>query len=302
MFEKDFLLQVADFVIRIYTMERAHIYISDGYVPFIYKGPKMPDAEVEVVQDLPFDTLKVKEIFRAVDNETAIRGSTLWNITEKEGKNFDFTAEPYRNIFPYLCADFSESTRNWTIFNSEIAHSDGEVLLNPLAYPMGPLLLYHLALFNNAVMIHASGIACGPEGYLFTGFSGVGKSTMAGLWQNAGYSVINDDRLLIRKSGDNYYIYNTPMTYADTPKKVILNAAFLLKQSPSNYIEKIPGITGTTRLMAFFIQHHYEKKHIALLLNTASDIARHIDIYELGFVPDHSIIDLIKSKRNHIII
>lgn len=302
MYEKDFLLQVAEFVIRIYTSEKAHLYIPDGYIPYIYKGPKMPDAEIEVVQGLPFDPLKVKEIFRAVDNETAIRGSMLWNITEKDEKFFVFTAEPYRNIFPYLCADFSELKRNWTIFNSEIIQNNGSLLLNPLAYPMGPLLLYHLALFNNAVMIHASGIDCGTEGYLFTGFSGVGKSTMAGLWQKAGYPVINDDRLLIRKSGDNYCLYNTPMTYADTPKKVILNAAFLLKQSPSNYIEKIPGITGTTRLMAFFIQHHYEKKHIGLILNTASDIARHTDIYELGFVPDHSIIELIKNKRNHIII
>ena len=59
------------------------------------------------------------------------------------------------------------------------------------------------------------------------GPSGVGKSTMAKIWHDEGALVIDDDRLIIRKMGDRFYIYNTPMFYVDKPKLVTIESCIL---------------------------------------------------------------------------
>jgi len=300
MYLNDFCLEIAAFTIRLYTKEKAYIYIPEGYVPFIKNTNKKPDVEIEVVQSLPFNPTEGTEVFKAYEpfefNQSSDKNA-LWNIVEHNNLKLVFTSEPYRNIYPYLAADFFQDKKKWTIYNSELESENGTNLLNPLEYPMGPLLMYHLALYNNAVMIHASGIQVGEEGCLFSGFSGVGKSTIAGLWQKNGYNVINDDRLMIRKIDDKFYIFNTPMIYKDSPKKVTLNAAFLLKQHPENYIIPIDGLAGLTKLMAFCIQHHYNKEHINSLMDTIIDISKNIEIFELGFVPDDTVIQLVKKYR-----
>ena len=297
---KDFCLEIAAFIIRIYTKEDALIYVPEGYIPFITETKSEPDVEVEVIQNLPFNPGEGTEVFNAcepIDDNQPNNGISLWNIVKHNNQKFLFTSEPSRNIYPYLAADFSQSHKCWTIYNSEIVKENGIDLLNPLAYPMGPLLLYHLALNNNAIMIHASGVQVEEGGYIFSGFSGVGKSTMAGIWFNEGYSVINDDRLLIRKLDGKYHFFNTPMTYGDQPKRALLKAAFLLKHHHENVLTLIKGLKGITKLMAFCIQHHYEPEHVRMIMDTVIDIAQNIDIYELEFVPDERVVQLIKNFR-----
>ena len=301
MYLTDFYLNIAEFIIRIYTKENALIYIPEGYEEFIENRRTAPDIEVEVMQGLPFETQKGHEIFRACDDMSTApsqEGDILWNILDYGDEHHVITSEPYRKLYPYLAAKFHSNIKHWVIYNSELLKYEGKYLLNPLAYPMGPLLLYHLGLYNEAIMFHASGVDATDEGYIFSGFSGVGKSTMAGLWQSKNYKVINDDRLMIRKIEGQYYIFNTPMPYRDIPKKAPLNACFLLKQHPNNYLNKLDTLTGMSKLMAFCIQHHYDKGHITLLMDTLADIANETDLYELGFVPDESVVDLILRVRS----
>ena len=300
MYLNDFCLEIAAFKIRLYTKENASIYIPEGYVPFLIQLNEKPDVEIEVIQNIPFIPGKGNEVFKAyepLENDASNNTNALWNIVAYNNQKLVFTSEPNSNIYPYLAADFFQNTKKWIIYNSALVNENGINLLNPLAYPMGPLIMYLLALYNNAIMIHASGVQVGKEGYIFSGVSGVGKSTIAALWMNNGYNIINDDRLMIRKYDGKYYIFNTPMIYADQPKKSPLNAAFLLKQNPGNFIKPIKGLEGITKFMAFCIQHHYIKEHINIIMDTIIDISKNIEIFELGFVPDDSVIKLIKENQ-----
>ena len=74
--------------------------------------------------------------------------------------------------------------------------------IDPFEYPLDGLILYYLTVINGDIMIHASGVNNAGEGYLFSGVSGKGKSTMAKIWDNYGAKVIHDDRLVIRKTGE----------------------------------------------------------------------------------------------------
>ena len=125
---------------------------------------------------------------------------------------------------------FSLEKRDWDLW------IDCEGLkVDPLEYPLDGLILYYLTVMTGDIMIHASGMNYSGKGYLFSGVSGKGKSTMAGLWEDTGAKVIHDDRLIIRKSGSTYTMYNTPVYNNDEPQASPLNRIFIIDHATSNY-------------------------------------------------------------------
>jgi len=182
---------------------------------------------------------------------------------------------------------------HWTIYSEPM--EDGR--LYPMKYPMGPILLYYLVVKNDAVMIHASGIFDGVKGRIFTGFSGTGKSTMAKQWLSCGSIVINDDRLIIRRVGDQYRMYNTPMYYADQPKSAPVDAVHLIRHFPENITQRIVGAKAVSKVMAFCIQNNFDKKFIQNYIGFLTGLCLSAGIYETGFVPDTDIVRYIQQHE-----
>ena len=146
-------------------------------------------------------------------------------------------------------------------------------------------------------MMHASCAFDGQRGRMFSGFSGVGKSTMSRIWAEAGSTIINDDRLIIREINNEFFVYNTPMYYKDLSKKAPLNAVYLIHHSPENKIQKLKGALAASRTMAFCIQNNYDQHFVADRLDFFVRLAAAMDIYDLGFVPDNSVIEFIKAHE-----
>lgn len=162
--------------------------------------------------------------------------------------------------------------------------------------PLGILMTIYLAHFNNGLVIHASGVNDNGNGYLFTGISGIGKSTMAGLWQREGAKVVNDDRLVIMPAANGYTMANTPMHfYVDEPKVAPLSAIFLLSQSPINQCKKITGAKALTLLMANCMQHFHSKTMVNQHLDILNHLVQQVPVYELGFKPDGEVVEMIRQ-------
>ncbi|WP_075601993.1 phosphoenolpyruvate carboxykinase (ATP) [Saccharicrinis aurantiacus] len=171
-----------------------------------------------------------------------------------------------------------------------------KLIVDPYSHPFGALLSLYLLHWNNGVLIHASCIINNDEAYAFTGISGIGKSTMARLWHQAGHTVINDDRLAIRNIGDHIKVYNTPMPYyTQKPIESTLTKIFILKQHPNNYIKPLSGVHAFTKVLSNFIQQFYEQGMIQNHLDIVESIINKIKVYEVGFKPDGEIVKLIKE-------
>lgn len=106
--------------------------------------------------------------------------------------------------------------------------------------------LCHMVLENyDGFFFHSSSFILDGEGYVFTAPSGTGKSTHTALWRKhfgKKITMINDDKPLIRQSGDNFYIYGTPwMGKSNIGNNVKSNvkAVFILKQSEQNSAKKV---------------------------------------------------------------
>jgi hypothetical protein len=142
-------------------------------------------------------------------------------------------------------------------------------------------------------MIHGSGVNNAGHGYLFSGVSGKGKSTMAKLWDKSGARVIHDDRIIIRNTGSGHKMFNTPVYNDDEPRESILNKIFIIEHGRENMLVPIKGANAVTQVMANCIQHNWGPEIIARLLGSISIMSGTIPTSRLFFKPDRSIIDLI---------
>lgn len=278
-------LNIADFIIQIKT--DTEFTPEPGYELFLTDDKQTTDFVVNCKTGIPADIFAKKKTVFEAENEQ----QKFYDIyRHNEGLGFVIYNQQQKNTIQQI-ALLDKEFRNWTIYASDIAE------FNPLRYPMGPIIMHYMTIKTNSVMMHASCAFDGQRGRMFSGFSGVGKSTMSRIWAEAGSTIINDDRLIIRELGNKFFVYNTPMYYKDIPKKAPLNAIYLIHHSPENKIQKLKGALAASRTMAFCIQNNYDRSFVAERIGFFARLAAAVDIYDLGFVPNASVIEFIKAHE-----
>jgi hypothetical protein len=262
------------------------ICFDEGYFRFINPRENHADISIEVIPRIPEDFCNTLEpIFDSHDGV-----DLLWRVYAHDDGYVVQTFNPQHIHATLSLLHISSDTHAWKVYTQAFDNKT-----YPFAYPNGPLLLYYATCVLPRIMIHASGIVDGQTGRLFTGFSGVGKSTMAGYWQQAGHQVINDDRLMLSIEERTIYIYNTPMFYRDTPKKQELHAIYLLKQTPEHTIQQLHGIDAVSRVLAFCIQHSYNKDWMQHHIQMVLEICSAVRVYVLGVAVQQGVLDFIRE-------
>ena len=244
-----------------------------------YGSYKLPDEAIRV-----FHAPYVEEI-----NGTPVHQKTnFWSVWKHDHELY------IKSVFP-LCQDdrmailkFSLGTREWDLWlDCDVKEAD------PLEYPLDGLLLYYLTVLHGDIMIHASGVTYNGSGYLFSGVSGKGKTTIAGLWERNGAKVIHDDRLILRKTGEVYRMYNTPVYNNDEPQESILTKLFIIEHATDNRIVIVKGALAASLVMANCIQHNWGSEIIDRLLSSVTSLCETVPVRKLYFKPEISIADYI---------
>ena len=186
---------------------------------------------------------------------------------------------------------------NKTIFVDIVPRIQSEVKIDPLFHPLGSLLMVYLANYCDGFLIHASGVSDGDNGYLFTGVSGIGKSTISRLWEEQGALLINDDRLWIQQIDGEWKMFSTPMmNYVQTPLCASLSKMFLLSQKPENIVSQVTKTKGALKLMSNCIQHLFDREMTASHLDTIFELTGAVPVYELGFKPTSEVVEEVRVK------
>lgn len=245
----------------------------------VHSGTLLLPDEAERVFHAPF----VEEISGiAVHHKT-----NFWSVWKSNSDLYIKTVFPLCPLERHAVLAFSLEKHDWDLW---IDCQGKEV--DPLEYPLDGLILYYLTVITGDIMIHASGMNYSGKGYLFSGVSGKGKSTIAGLWENSGAKVIHDDRLILRKTGSSYRMYNTPVYNNDEPQDSPLNRIFIIDHGTANKIVPVKGALAISLVMANCIQHNWGAEIIAKLLGAVSVMCETIPTARLFFVPDQSVTDL----------
>jgi len=238
---------------------------------------EVPENAIKV-----FDAPYIEEI-----NGIRVKKSDkFWSIHKNNNDLFIKTVFPLSSENKNAVLKFSLSDRDWHLW----LDGNGKEA-DPLEYPLDGLVLYYLAAIRGDIMIHASGVNISGQGYIFSGVSGKGKTTIAKLWQEAGAGVIHDDRLILRRTGDDYIMFNTPVYSNDVPKKSPVNKIFLIGHGTRNEIIPVSGAAAISMVLANCIQHNWDQETTARLLESVSSLCTGIPVFRVMFLPDRNIID-----------
>lgn len=278
-------LSIAGFSICLHA--ECQLMLDDGFTHFTVDSTQEADITIECRNNdslPPFEN--AEKVFTSANDELK-----FYEIYRR-GDDLIFRVFDQQNqTCIQQTALLDGGLKRWIIWSEE---TDG--VLEPLVFPMAPILLHYAVLTADAVMMHASGVFDGEKGRLFSGFSGAGKSTISGIWKQQGNLLINDDRLIIRKEKGEYFMYNTPMFYPDDNKKSPLHAVFLIRHAPENVINRMAGAAAVSSVMAFSIQNNYDTRFVQHHLDFFANMCSQIPVYQLGFVPDEKVVNFIKEK------
>jgi len=217
------------------------------------------------------------------------KSDRFWSIHKDRNDLFIKTVFPLSSKSKKAVLKFSLNSREWELW---IEGSAAET--DPLEYPLDGLILYYLTVIHGDIMIHASGVNSGGNGYLFSGISGKGKTTMAKLWDRSGARVIHDDRLIIRHTGSGEFVmHNTPVYRNDLPVHSPLSKIFLIEHGKKNELIPVKGAGCISMLMANCIQHNWNPEIIERLLGSVSIMCSVVPTAKLLFKPDKDVIDYI---------
>jgi hypothetical protein len=212
--------------------------------------------------------------------------ANFWSVWKEGTYLYIKTFFPLTTPKRHAVLKFSLKYNTWDLW----IESNGK-LIDPFEYPLDGLILYYLTVIHNDIMIHASGVNFSGKGYLFSGTSGKGKTTIAGLFARAGGRIIHDDRLILRSTGEHYLMYNTPVYNNDEPLQSRLDKIYLIDHGSENRIIPIAGAKAVSMVMANCIQHNWGNEIINQLLNSISWLCEEVPVFRLSFKPDQSVID-----------
>jgi len=149
---------------------------------------------------------------------------------------------------------------------------------------------YCRILEHGGMMLHASAIEYRGRAYLFSGPSGMGKSTHTRLWQEIfpDVKVFNDDKPALRYVDGKWYAYGTPWCGKDginINMKVPLAGICFLKRGDKNIIRRLSKVEAIANVLAQTVREYADEEHTDMILSLSEKLIQCIPIFELRSIP-----------------
>lgn len=157
-----------------------------------------------------------------------------------------------------------------------------------------------LLLQKGRLLLHASCVDTPLGGLLFSGPSGIGKSTQAELWrQYAGAELINGDRPILSRDEQGWRAWGSP--YAGSSRhfvneSCVLRAVVLLKQAKSCTLRRLSGADAFRRVFAGTTVNSWNKSSVLHVCELTEQLVSALPVYELSCTPDRAAVELLRAE------
>ena len=157
-----------------------------------------------------------------------------------------------------------------------------------------------LLLRERRLLLHAACVDTPVGGLLFSGPSGIGKSTQAGLWQRyAGAKLINGDRPILQKAEDGWRAWGSP--YAGSSRWFVnkscrVRAIVMLRQAPRCSLRRLSRAEAFRRVFAGITVTTWDRSCVSLSCELAEALISEIPVYELSCTPDRAAVELLRAE------
>ena len=163
------------------------------------------------------------------------------------------------------------------------------------------LFFLFLAQRNGRFAIHSASILYREKAWLFSGHSGMGKSTHTKLWHDLlGTPYVNGDLNLLGIQGNQIIVYGIPWCGTSgiyTTRNYELGGIVLLGRDPEkDYLEELTPSDKILRVMQRMISPTWKEGLLTQNLFFAEEIADRVPVLHLSCTKNPSAMDVIKAE------
>ena len=155
-------------------------------------------------------------------------------------------------------------------------------------------------LWNKRMILHAALIDTVYGGILFSGKSGVGKTTQAELWMHLENArQINGDRPILYQNNKEWFGCGSP--YAGSSECYInecipIKAIILLEQGDRTELQQLSISETVKRIYANCTVYTWNKEFIERIINLITDLASEVPVYRLVNKADQESVETVKKE------
>lgn len=261
-----------------------NVRITDSFQPFVHgMGQVTYQCFFQCVEKLPERCGRIVEqnieyqIIQGKDGEYRVfidhlNGDRPYSLTE-----YDWERRQIRNFYlPDVKERFSDT-------RTAFFHLGWEKVL----------------IKEGRMLLHASCIDTSYGGLVFSGPSGMGKSTQADLWcRYAGAVQINGDRPVINKDNGCWTAWGSPYAGSSgchVDKNCRIRAVFVLKQGSKNVLEQLKPSEAFGALYREMIVNSWDDEYVFSLSRLLSEFVKEIPVYRLQCTADPTAVDYLEN-------
>ncbi len=140
-------------------------------------------------------------------------------------------------------------------------------------------------------LIHASAVALNDRAYLFSGHSGIGKSTHTNQWINCfgkRAEIINDDKPPIRCINGKWFAFGSPWCGKDdiqVNRRVPLAGICFLKQGEQNSIRRLGSNEALYYLLSQTTHRFKTARNLNYMMELLSKLICEVPVFEMENYP-----------------
>lgn len=219
----------------------------------------------------------------------------LWAHEYRKEDGTEFRAFLWNDIY-YSALSFCGETEGTCYYASaEILAEQAQKGFELLMY----LCLEKILLKHGALILHSSHIRYGGQGIVFSAPSGTGKSTQAELWRcHAGAEVMNGDRSVLKKVGEQWYVHGCPMCGTSDihhKGKEPLHCIVMLSQGEENIPERISPLRALRMMYPEVTISNWNVKSVDLSIQLLNDLIQNVPIWHYSCTSTEEAVQVLKS-------
>ena len=149
--------------------------------------------------------------------------------------------------------------------------------------------------------LHGSFVLYKNKALIFTGPSGIGKTTQAELWRDYQDAlIVNGDACLLRRmDNDQWWAFGTPIhgssSYCENEKAPIA-AIITLEQEEENVLTRMDDFSALSYCLPEFYRPKMDEETEETFWNSVDSLFRSVPVYHLVCRPDREATEIVKKE------